>query len=269
MRRLLLSLFVALSLLPTLAGAQMLLPGQSPQQSVAEGLEIGTSTSEIAITSDFHGADLTIFGALTNTDSLLLAIGQYDVVVVLEGPRDNATVRRKERVFGIWVNTRSITFEAVPHSYSMSSSRMLDDLTTPLDLTDRGIGIDHVPLTPMGFLGNASNLGDFRDAFRRLQERGGLYVRDPSGVRFVSSNLFKASLRLPANIPNGVHTVRAYLFRSGKFITEKSVPLRVIKTGIEQTITDAAHEQPIIYGLFAVFLAVVTGWGASVVFRRD
>jgi uncharacterized protein (TIGR02186 family) len=90
-----------------------------------------------------------------------------------------------------------------------------------------------------------------------------------SGVRFVSSNLFKASLRLPANIPNGVHTVRAYLFRSGKFITEKSVPLRVIKTGIEQTITDAAHEQPILYGLFAVFLAVVTGWGASVMFRKD
>ncbi|WP_160006734.1 TIGR02186 family protein [Rhizobium sp. 18055] len=267
MRRLLL-LLVALMLLPAAASAQTLLPGQAPQ-AVAEGLEIGTSTSEIAITSDFHGADLTIFGALTNTDSLLLAIGQYDVVVVLEGPRDNATVRRKERVFGIWVNTRSMTFETVPHSYSMSSSRMLDDVTTPLDLTDRGIGIDHIPLTPMGFLGDASNVGEFRDAFRRLQERGGLYVRDPSGVRFVSSNLFKASLRLPANIPNGVHTVRAYLFRSGKFVTEKSVPLRVIKTGIEQTITDAAHEQPIIYGLFAVFLAVVTGWGASVVFRKD
>jgi uncharacterized protein (TIGR02186 family) len=266
MRRLLIALLI--TLLPGLSAAQTLLPGQEPR-TVAEGLEIGTSTSEIAITSDFHGADLTIFGAVTNTDSLLLAIGQYDVVVVLEGPRENATVRRKERVFGIWINTQSMTFETVPHSYSMSSSRMLDDVTTPLDLTDRGIGIDHIPLTPMGFLGNASNVGEFRDSFRRLQERGGLYVRDPSGVRFVSSNLFKASLRLPANIPNGVHTVRAYLFRSGKFITEKSVPLRVIKTGIEQTITDAAHEQPILYGLFAVFLAVVTGWGASVMFRKD
>jgi uncharacterized protein (TIGR02186 family) len=264
-------LFPALALLfllPAAAGAQMLLPGQGTE-AVREGLEIGTSTSEIAITSDFHGADLTIFGALTNTDSLLLAIGQYDVVVVLEGPREDATVRRKERIFGIWVNTRSMTFEAVPHSYSMSSSRMLDDITTPLDLTEQGVGIDHIPLTPVGFVGNASNLGEFREAFRRLQQSGGLYDRDPSGVRFVSSNLFKASLRLPANIPNGVHTVRAYLFKSGKFITQKSVPLRVIKTGIEQTITDAAHEQPVAYGFFAVFLAVVTGWGASVVFRKD
>jgi uncharacterized protein (TIGR02186 family) len=57
--------------------------------------------------------------------------------------------------------------------------------------------------------------------------------------------------------------------KSGTFVAEKSVPLRVIKTGIEQTITDAAHEQPIAYGMFSVLLALVTGWGASVVFRKD
>ncbi|MGG7534138.1 TIGR02186 family protein [Rhizobium sp. 12,4] len=265
--RLLASILLLLCLLPAVAGAQWL-PGQATE-AVREGLEIGTSTSEIAITSDFHGADLTIFGALSNTDQLLLAIGQYDVVVVLEGPREDATVRKKERVFGIWVNRRSMTFEAVPHSYSMSSSRTIDDLTTPLELTDQGIGIDHIPLTPVGFVGDGSNLGEFRQAFLRLQQGGALYDRNPSGVRFVSSNLFKASLRLPANIPNGVHTVRAYLFKSGNLITDKSLPLRVIKTGIEQTITDAAHDQPILYGFAAVALAVVTGWGASLIFRKE
>jgi uncharacterized protein (TIGR02186 family) len=129
--RLLAAVITFLCLLPVAAGAQWL-PGQATE-TVREGLEIGTSTSEIAITSDFRGADLTIFGALSNTDQLLLAIGQYDVVVVLEGPREDATVRKKERVFGIWVNRRSMTFEAVPHSYSMSSSRGIEDLTTPLD----------------------------------------------------------------------------------------------------------------------------------------
>ncbi|MEX2696476.1 TIGR02186 family protein [Rhizobium mongolense] len=268
MKRLRLCLFGLFYLLPGIVAAQMLLPGQNSEEE-REGLEIGTSSSEIAITSDFRGADLTIFGALTNTDNLLLAVGQYDVVVVLEGPREDATVRKKERVFGIWINTDSMTFEGVPHSYSMSSSRSIDDVVTPLDLTDQGIGIDHIPLTPVGFVGDGSSLGEFRTAFRRLQQTGGLYERDPTGVRFVSSNLFKASLRLPANIPNGVHTVRAYLFKSGVFVTQKSVPLRVIKTGIEQMLTDAAHGQPIPYGMFAVFLAIVTGWGASIVFRKD
>jgi uncharacterized protein (TIGR02186 family) len=268
-RRLFLLLLVLL-VAPLSARAQVLLDQPTTSTSSREDMEIGTSTSEIAITSDFTGADLTIFGALTNTDQLLLAIGQYDVVVVLEGPRENATVRKKERVFGIWVNTRSMTFERVPQAYSLSSTRAVDNITTPLELNDRGIGMEHIPLTPIGFVSNnASDLTEFRNAFRRQQEASGLYVRDPTGVRFVSSSLFKATLRVPADVPNGVHTVRAYLFKSGKFVTEKSLPLRVIKTGIEQTITDAAHERPIAYGFFAVLLAVVTGWTASFVFRKS
>jgi uncharacterized protein (TIGR02186 family) len=262
-----LTLLAILVLMPMAAEAQLL-----PDQSVSPGsetMEIGTSTNEIAITSDFAGADLTIFGALANTDQLLLAIGQYDIVVVLEGPRENATVRKKERVFGIWINTNSMTFERVPEAYSLSSTRPVDSIAKAADLNSRGLGLSHIPLNPVGFVGDAADLTEFRTAFRRLQETGGVYNRDPSGVRFVSSSLFKASLRLPANIPNGVHTVRAYLFKSGKFVTDQSLPLRVIKTGIEQTITDAAHEQPIAYGFAAVLLAVVTGWTASFLFRKS
>ncbi|MGO8070695.1 hypothetical protein AB9E28_35095, partial [Rhizobium leguminosarum] len=59
--RLAAAVIALLCLLPASAVAQWL-PGQATE-AVREGLEIGTSTSEIAITSDFHGADLTIFRA--------------------------------------------------------------------------------------------------------------------------------------------------------------------------------------------------------------
>jgi uncharacterized protein (TIGR02186 family) len=239
------------------------------QLAEREGLEIGISTSEIAITSDFSGADLTVFGALTNTDQLLLAIGQYDVVVTLEGPRDWTTVRRKERLFGIWVNRTSLTFEQMPISYSLASTRPVEEIAEDDLLTSLGIGIDHLALTPTGFISNAANLSEFRDAFRRLKQNRGLYQRDTGGVRFVSSSLFQATLRLPANIPNGVHTVHAHLFKSGEFIASKELPLRVIKTGLEEAITEAAHEQPLAYGTFAVLLALITGWAASLIFRKD
>ena len=85
-----------------------------PAPAFEERMEIGISTDEIAITSDFRGADLTIFGAIEGYDAALLAQGKYDIVVALEGPKDNATVRKKERVLGIWINTRSMTFELVP-----------------------------------------------------------------------------------------------------------------------------------------------------------
>ncbi|KGD86370.1 TIGR02186 family protein [Rhizobium sp. YS-1r] len=237
--------------------------------TVKEGLEIGASTSEIAITSDFRGADLTIFGALNNADELFLAIGQYDVVVTLEGPKDYATVRKKERVLGIWMNTQSMTFEQVPESYSLASTRQIDNIDQPTSLNNIGVGIDHLALNPVGYIPNSGLIGEFREAYRRLKLSNGLYQRDTDGVRFVSTSLFRASLRLPANIPDGIHMVRAYLFKSGQLIVQRELPLRVVKTGIEQAITDAAHERPIAYGFFCVLIAVITGWGASLIFRKD
>lgn len=260
-------LMAGLLALPFTTAQAQGLPGALPP--VKEGLEIGTSTTEIAITSDFRGADLTVFGALTNADELFLAIGQYDVVVTLEGPRDYATVRRKERVFGIWMNTQSMTFEQTPESYSIASTKPLADIQPVAQLNRLGLGISHLTLSPTGYLGNAAQLADFREAYRRLKVGGGLYQNDTTGVRFVSSSLFRASLRLPANVPDGVHLVHAYLFKSGVLIAQKDLPLRVVKTGLEQAITDAAHEKPLAYGLFCVMVAVVTGWGASLLFRKD
>jgi len=246
--------------------AQIQLPSTVPG---AESLDIGTSTSEIAITSDFRGADLTVFGALSNVDSFLLAIGQYDVVVTLEGPRTLATVRRKERMFGIWVNRVSMSFERVPESYSLASTREVQQITKAQTLSDLGVGINFLPLAPTGYFGNAVNLSEFRESYRRLKQSSGLYQGDSSGVRFVSANLFKATLRLPTNIPDGVHVVHAYLFKSGDFVAERELPLRVVKTGLEQSISDAAHENSVSYGLFAVLLAMIAGWSASIIFRKD
>lgn len=265
MRRLLRSILL-LAMLASPAMAQV--PLEQPS-TAREGLEIGASTGEIAITSDFRGADLTIFGAITNADELLLAIGQYDLVVTLEGPKDYATVRRKERVFGIWMNTQSMTFEQVPESYSVASTRQIDRLDQAPSLNDIGVGIDHLALNPVGYIPDSGLIGEFRDAYRRLKLASGLYQRDTSGVRFVSSSLFRASLKLPANIPDGVHVVRAYLFKSGQLIAQRELPLRVVKTGIEQAITDAAHNRPLAYGFLCVLIAVVTGWGASLIFRKD
>ena len=261
---------VLLTALSPAANARDVLPLAQPGSGpVKETIEIGTSTSEIAITPDFRGADLTVFGALSNQDQLLLAIGQYDIIVTLEGPPAPATVRRKERVFGIWINTHSMSFEPVPESYSFASTRPVDDIAKPQVLAELGAGIRYMGLNPTGYAGNAVNLGEFREAYRRIKETGGLYQRDTSGVRFVASNLFRATLKLPANIPDGVHTVQAYLFKSGTYVSSKTLPLRVVKTGLEQAITDAAHKTPVLYGLFCVLLALITGWGASLIFRRD
>ncbi|MGC1259467.1 MAG: TIGR02186 family protein, partial [Jannaschia helgolandensis] len=39
------------------------------------------------------------------------------------------------------------------------------------------------------------------------------------------------------------------------------------KVGLERWIYALANEEPILYGLLSLFIAIVAGWGASAVFR--
>lgn len=261
------SVLAGLSCAPALA--QLADPSVTINDKYSERIDIGISTNEIAIASDFSGADITVFGAIDGADELLLATFAYDVVVALEGPRQSTTVRRKERVAGIWINRHSIRFEPIPASYSMSSTRPLPDIANLMELASRDIGINNIRLVPTGGIGDGSRLNDFRDALRRIKQTGGLYQRDPTGVQFISKALFRASVRLPANIPVGQHRVRAVLYKNGQFVMQKVIPLRVVKTGLEQFIYNLAHVHSLIYGLIAVLIATITGWLGSVIFRKD
>jgi len=251
------------------ATAQLADPPVTVNEKFSERIDIGISTNEIAITSDFSGADITVFGAIEGADELLLATFAYDIVVALEGPRTTSTVRRKERVAGIWINRHSIRFEPIPASYSMSSTRPLSGIANLMELASRDIGIDNIRLVPTGGVGDGSRLSDFREALRRIKQASGLYQRDPTGVQFISKSLFRAAVRLPANIPVGQHKVRAVLYKNNQFVMEKVIPLRVVKTGLEQFIYNFAHNYSLYYGLYAVLLATLTGWLGSIIFRKD
>jgi uncharacterized protein (TIGR02186 family) len=261
----------AYGLRPALLGAiaALLMPAFALAQEEPVRLDIGISTNVIPITSDFAGEDITVFGAIEGAEPDLLRSGYYDIVVTLEGPSYESIVRRKERIFGIWINRHSMRFEPAPVSYSLSSTLPVDMIANSIDLSDLGIGVTNIRLTPIGAVGDGSTIPEFRDAIMRLRSASGLYESDPIGVEFVSSSLFRATLRLPANVPVGRHRLRAFLFQGGDFVMERDLTLNVVKTGVEQFVFDYAHKHAFLYGLFAVVLAMVTGWLGSVMFRKD
>lgn len=262
-----LAALAALVLAATQAVAQVAAP--EDQVPTREALNIGISSTEIAIVPDFSGTNVTVFGAIENVDTALLARGGYDIVVALEGPRDRIIMRRKERVAGIWINRQSVVFDAMPESYSMTSTRDLPAIASELELSTHGVGLPRARIVPTSFSGRAEEVALYRDAFLKLKTESRLYQDNPGGVEFVSSSLFAATIHIPADIPNGRHVIRAYLFKEGKVFDEKTLDMQVVKTGLEESITSAAFDQPLLYGLFAVLLAVLTGWAASLMFRRD
>jgi len=256
---------VLLILLLTVAG-QAAAQQEEPQP---EGIQIGLSTDSVAITSDFAGTNLTIFGALDNADPLVSLQGRYDVIVVLEGPPRTTVVRRKTRVLGMWINTQSVAFRDVPASYSVAMTRQPQDITDPASYSRLALGVDNIHLRPLDASNAPMTIEEFTAALRQQKEVAGLYVENVGGVQFLSRTLFRATLYLAPHVPVGTHKARAFLFRNGTFLRETSAPLTIRKAGIEQRIFEFAQQQSLLYGLFAVLLAILTGWLGRLLFRRD
>ena len=246
-----------------------LLAPAGAQTPLAENIQIGLSTDRIMITSDFSGADLTIFGAVDNADPLVSRQGGYDVIVVLEGPAEPVVVWKRSRILGVWVNSQSETFVNIPISYSVSTTRVFQDITTPTSYRQLSLGAQNIYLEPKERTDPPPTIAEFTAALRERKLATGLYRERIGGVQFLSSTLFRATVDLPPNVPVGTHKARAFLFKHGEFVKETSANLAIVKAGFEQSVYEAAHEYSFYYGLFAVMLAMVTGWLGRVIFRKD
>jgi uncharacterized protein (TIGR02186 family) len=94
----------------------------------------------------------------------------------------------------------------------------------------------------------------------REGERGGLTA--------YQGGLFRAVVRLPANAPIAEYQADTYLFRDGRLISRQRIPITVSRIGVEATIHTLATKVPWLYGIVAVLLALLAGWGSALVFRR-
>jgi len=109
----------------------------------------------------------------------------------------------------------------------------------------------------------------FRDALIRLKAQSGLYAQQPRGVSFLNDTLFRATVPLPPNVPLGIYQVETRLLADGKVLTGQRASLEVIKTGLDDQVARYATHYSALYGLVTCALALVLGWIATVVFRRD
>lgn len=231
----------------------------------AEGLAAGLSEDLVRVSGDFVGTDLVVFGAVESPDPFATAEGR-DIVVVVRGPDVPATVRRKEHIAGLWVNADAVTFQGLPGFYYVASTRPLSEIASLAVLERYELGL--LNLKSSVVRGEREGAEAFRAAAVRLKVADGLYRQSDSGVEQLGASLFRATVPLPANVPPGSYKTEVYLFRNGAAIDAWSQPLPVDKTGFERRLFRWATEDPFVYGVVAVLLAVAMGWLSSVVLRE-
>ncbi|MBN8980269.1 MAG: TIGR02186 family protein [Rhizobiales bacterium] len=237
----------------------------------AENLIVSVSNHRVTVTPNYAGEELVLFGSVERDAKSLPDNTSYDIVVTVTGPRSDMVTRRKERKLGIWVNADSREFVAAPSYLGIFSNRTIDAIAPPDVQRRQQLGLNNV-LLPQKIGHDIANVvasDPFRFAFVRLRAESELYREQPGAVTFLTPTLFRTGIPLPAEVPIGTYNVDIKLFANGALVTKAETAFEIVKVGFEQFIANSARQHGFLYGLATALMALMTGWLASIVFRRD
>jgi uncharacterized protein (TIGR02186 family) len=236
-------------------------PAARGEETVVSGL----SQTRVSITARFEGSEILVYGAVKRT-SPPPAAPRLDVIVTVEGPSAPLTVRKKDRSLGLWVNRDSVRIDAAPSFYAVATTRPLSDILTATEDLRHRISIPRA-IRSVGIAAEAEDSPSFTEALIRIREESGAYVLAEGTVALTEATLLRTDVALPANLTEGLYSVRIFLLRGGVVIDNSTSTITVRKEGLERWLTNLAHQQPLAYGLLSLLIAVVAGWAASTAFR--
>ena len=246
-----------------LAFVLLVLPVLSSAQS--EEIVLGLSRDEVAITATFDGTDVLIFGAIKR-DAPAPDTGPLQVIITLAGPSAPITVRRKERILGIWANTDAVEVDQAPSFYAVATSAPLAESLSATEDLRRAISIPQVTRS-VDAPASIENAESFTDALIRIRAGSGLYQVLDGGVDIEEETLFRGQITLPAALTEGDYKARIFITRDGVVVDEYETTIAVFKAGLERFLFELSRNQPLLYGLMSLAIAIAAGWLASAAFR--
>lgn len=246
-------------------GLLMLIGAATPALATGEEIVAGLSQNRVAITTNFDGSEILIYGAVKR-DAPAPTDAPLEVIITVEGPSTPVVIRRKERVAAIWVNTSAVTVDAAPSFYAVASTGPVADILSNTDDLRFKITLPRA-IRAVGIASEAQNSGDFLTALERIKAAESSYRLSEGAVQLVDETLFRTDVVLPANLIEGDYRVRMFITRGGRVVDHVERVIGVRKTGLERLLYVMAHEQPLLYGLISLAMAALAGWAASAGFR--
>ncbi|KAA2242060.1 TIGR02186 family protein [Salinarimonas soli] len=235
----------------------------------AETLVASLSTSQVRITSNYTGSQIVVFGAIERDAQTVARAGPYQVVVTVRGPRQAVTVREKSRTGPVWINGPQQKFVQIPAYLGVFASAPIADIATPGQRGRLRIGLQASVNAPDITMDRGTEDDRFREALARLKIKELLFIEDERGTTFLTPSLFRTPVPLPVTAPPGDYEVDVTLFADGVLLARAGTSFEVIKTGFEQRLAEFSTEWAALYGLGTAAVALLFGWLATVIFRRD
>ena len=218
------------------------------------------SEKNIKIKTDFVGKEIIIFGILND---------QEETIITIKGPIKNSRILKKERLFGLWFNTKQITYNKVPSIFFIASSSNVQDILPTSTIIKEGLSFNYIlenKTSKRNFIANSSEK-IWKNNFVRIQKSKNLF-KDYE-IKNVDNKLFQTSFFFPADSIPGEYRVNIYQVKSDLIVGKEQKIITLEKSGIGSKVYYFAHNNSLAYGLFTVIFAIISGLIAATLFRRS
>jgi len=230
----------------------------------SEQIVLGLSQDEVAITADFDGSQILLFGAIRRDAPE--PDGKMGVIITIAGPSKPIAVRKKEKRFGIWVNNQTVEVDSAPSFYAVATNAPFSEILLDVEDLRNKISIERA-IRSVGAPMNKENYQSFTEAVIRIRKDQKLYQLLENEILVDQNTLFRTAIDMPANLTEGDYFTQIFLTRDGKIVSQFDTKIDVKKVGLERFLFSLSRQNPLMYGLMSLAIAIFAGWMASSFFR--
>jgi len=199
------------------------------------------------------------------------------IVVLVTGSESEESFNRKARFGPVWINSGKVRISGVPRLFLRFSPEPVANLLSRetigghlLDPTSVMARMCIQPAPPAA----ADDAAIRRDYLALKQSRGTYTLGDRSVTMGSDADCawYRLEFHWPKKAPPATYRVHVFEVRNGSIGRQISVPLAVAPAGLPARIANLAEDHAASYGIAAVLIGVLAGFGidllATRVFRR-
>ncbi len=225
-----------------------------------QAMNLTVKPSEIPITIGYGGKNVVIKGTTSEPG---------EVIIKISSKTEAARFKYKGKAAGLfWMKIGDIEYKPVPSVYKIYSSGKIDEILNANERASYYIGYDSLE-NMVQIEGGPKNM-DKDLWFKQLvkfKEENGLYGIQEGAVKFVSDNQFECKIHWPFQAMPDDYKIEAFLVKDQHVLDKADTMLKVKRAGIVKQFTSLAFGKPAVYGVMAIVIAMIAGFGVGMVFK--
>jgi uncharacterized protein (TIGR02186 family) len=225
------------------------------------------SKNLVEIGLSYHGDEIHFFGVSPVRDC--------DLIIRLTAEKsEEVKLSVKGRVGPFWMSVKQYDVTDSPFMYKIHSTKPIEQIVSPETAQELELGYVAVQKKMKLHLarGNAAP-DDAAKVFKglvKIKEDANLYniIADPKRLEIAEGRLFKHYFRFPPAATEGRYVVESFAFKEGQLLGYGKDVIQIKKVGLEHWLTEVSQNQPVLFGIMAVLIALGAGLLVGMIFKK-